>query len=307
MLGGAIAMAARRTGAAGRILGVANKDSTAQNARQSGAVDETTLDLRVGVGDADLVVLCVPVRTILDVAATVVPACRDSTVITDIGSTKSMIVREMEALIARTKSKSFFVGSHPLTGSEKKGFGAAETVRFDGATCVLTPTPRTDTEAYKKVEEFWKTLGLKTMRLAPEEHDAVLARSSHLPHLLAAVLITLQTDRSLDICGPALRDMTRLAASNPAMWTDIAEQNSPEICRALKELGQEAFRLAEDVEALAARASPGAESARERLFRFLADASQRHSEHFDTLPKAAKAAAGQGEPSPAAETMSPFR
>jgi len=307
MMGGAIAMAARRTGAAARIFGVAHNENAAQHAKQSGVVEEATLDLRAGVSDADLVILCVPVRTILDAAATVVPACREGTVITDIGSTKAVIVREIEALIARTKAKVFFVGSHPVAGSEKKGFGAAETVRLEGASCVLTPTPRTDNEAYRKVDEFWKTLGLKTLRLAPEEHDAVLARSSHLPHLLAAVLIDLQSDRSLEISGPGLRDMTRLAASNPAMWTDIAEQNSVEICKALKELGQDAMRLAEDVEALGARGGPGMEAARERLFRFLADARQRHAERFETPPKAAKPLSDLGEPAPPAEALSPFR
>lgn len=307
MMGGAIAMGARRTGAASRIIGVAHNENTVQNAKQSGVVDEATLDLRLGVSDADLVILCVPVRTILDAAATVVPACREGTVITDVGSTKTVIVREIEALIARTKAKVFFVGSHPVTGSEKKGFHAAETVRLDNATCVLTPTPRTDNEAFKKVDEFWKTLGLKTLRLAPEEHDAVLARSSHLPHLLAAVLVDLQTDRSLEICGPGLRDMTRLAASNPAMWTDIAEQNSSEICKALKELGQDAMRLSEDVEALAAHGSPGAAAARERLFRFLADARQRHEKRFETPPKPVKPESDLGEPATPAEALSPFR
>ena len=306
-MGGAIAMAARRSSAAARIIGVAHNENTVQHAKQSGVVDEATLDLRTGVSDADLVILCVPVRTILEAAATVVPACREGTVITDIGSTKSVIVREIEALIARKKAKAFFVGSHPVTGSEKKGFGNAETVRLDNATCVLTPTPRTDNESYKKVDEFWKTLGLKTLRLAPEEHDAVLARSSHLPHLLAAVLIDLQTDRSLEICGPGLRDMTRLAASNPAMWTDIAEQNSVQICKALKELGQYALRLAEDVEALAAVGSPGAAAARERLFRFLADARQRQEKRFETPPKPAKLESDPAGLAAPAEGMSPFR
>jgi prephenate dehydrogenase len=285
MMGGAIAIAARRSGAATRIVGVAHNQTTAMNAKQRGVVDDATLDLRAGVHDADLVVLCVPVQTILEAIATIVPVCREGTVITDIGSVKSVIVREAEALIAQSKSKVLFVGSHPVTGSEKKGFDAAEYVKLEGATCVLTPTQRTDNEAYRKVDDFWKALGLKTMRMAPDEHDAVLARSSHLPHLVAAALISLQSDRSMDISGPGLRDTTRLAASNPAMWTDIADQNALEISKALKELGTEVLELAREVEALNMRGTPGAEAARERLFRFLADARQRHEERF-SQPKA---------------------
>ena len=287
MMGGAIGMAARRTGAATRVIGVADNQDTIQRARIRGAVDDATLDLKGAAHEADLVILCVPVRTILDAAAAVIPACREGTIITDIGSSKSLIVREVEALIHKMKSKVHFVGSHPITGSEKKGIDSSEHVNMQGAPCVITPTQHTDIDAYRKVEEFWKAIGLKTTRMSPDEHDAVLARSSHLPHILAAALVGVQTDRSLDISGPGLRDMTRLAGSDPAMWTDIAEQNAVEVSKALKELGQEILRLSGEVEMLAMHDSPGAEAARERLFRTLADSRQRHDKRFAAQPKTA--------------------
>jgi prephenate dehydrogenase len=279
-MGGAIGMAARRTNSAARVIGVADNHETIQRARLKGAVDDATLDIRAAVHDADLVILCVPVRTILDAAAAVLPACSDGTIITDIGSSKALIVNEVEALIHRTKAKVHFVGSHPIAGSEKKGIDASDQVILSGAQCVITPTPHTDNESYHKVDDFWKSLGLKTTRLSPEEHDTVLARSSHLPHLLAAALISVQTDRSLDISGPGLRDTTRLAGSDPRMWTDIAEQNSVELSKALRELGEEVLRLSNEVEMLGARGTPGAEAARERLFRCLADARVRHEKRF---------------------------
>lgn len=285
MMGGAVGMAARRAGAATRVIGVADNQETIQRARVKGAVDDATLDLRAGVHDADLVVLCVPVRTILDAAAAVIPACREGTIITDIGSSKGVIVHDIEALIHKLKSKAHFVGSHPVTGSEKKGIDSAENVTLAGAPCVITPTQHTDNESYRKVEEFWKALGLKTFRLSPEEHDTVLAHSSHLPHILAAALVAIQSERSMEISGPGLRDMTRLAGSDPTMWSDITEQNAVEISRALKELSQEIVRLSNDVEMLAAHGTPGSESARERLFRYLADARQRHEKRFLVAPK----------------------
>src|SRR4051812_36527827 len=165
MMGGAIGMAARRTGAASRVVGVGDNQETIHRAKVKGAVDDATLDLRAGVQDADLVVLCVPVRTILDAAGSVIPACRDGTIITDIGSSKGLIVHQVEALIHKLKSKVHFVGSHPVTGSEKKGIDAAENVTLQGAPCVITPTQHTDNDSYRKVEEFWKALGLKTTRL----------------------------------------------------------------------------------------------------------------------------------------------
>jgi len=280
MMGGAIGMAARRAGSATRVIGVADSQDTIQRAKIKGAVDDATLDLRAGIHDADLVILCVPVKTILDAAAAVIPACREGTIITDIGSSKAVIVHQVESLIHKLKSKAHFVGSHPVTGSEKKGIEAADLVHVAGAPCVITPTQHTDNESYRKVEEFWKSIGLKTVRMSPEDHDATLARSSHLPHILSAALVAIQSDRSMEISGPGLRDMTRLAGSDPAMWSDIAEQNAVELSRAMKELGQEILRLSGDIEMLAAHGTPGAESSRERLFRFLADARQRHEKRF---------------------------
>jgi prephenate dehydrogenase len=302
LMGGAIGMAARRSGSATRVIGVADSQDTIQRARVKGAVDDATLDLRAGVHDADLVILCVPVRTILDAAAAVIPACREGTIITDIGSSKGVIVHDIDAMIHKLKSKVHFVGSHPITGSEKKGIDSAEYVTLEHAPCVITPTQQTDNESYRKVEEFWKSLGLKTIRLSPEDHDATLARSSHLPHILAAALIALQSDRSLDISGPGLRDMTRLAGSDPTMWTDIAEQNALEVSKALKELGHEINELAQEVEMLAAHGTPGAESARERLFRFLADARQRHEKRFNP-PKAEAPATSEEESVEPPETL----
>jgi prephenate dehydrogenase len=301
MMGGAIGMAARRTGCAARVVGVADSKDTIERARLKGAVDDASLDLREAVHDADFVILCVPVRTILDAAAAVIPACREGTIITDIGSSKAVIVKQIEAMLHKAKSKVHFVGSHPVTGSEKRGIDASEQVHIEGAPCVITPTQHTDIDAYRKVDEFWKAIGLKTTRLTAEEHDQVLARSSHLPHVLAAALVSLQTEKSLEISGPGLRDMARLAGSEPAMWTDIAEQNAHELSRALKELGQELLRVAQEVEMLEMHGTPGAEAARERLFRFLADARQRHDKRYNQqppkeAPSSAELEAVEGEP-----------
>jgi prephenate dehydrogenase len=297
MMGGALGLAARRTGAAMRVIGVADNQDTIQRAIACGAVDDATLDLHAAVQDAELVVLCTPVRTILDAAAAVLPVCREETIVTDIGSSKAVIVHSIENFIQRTKCKAFFVGSHPITGSEKRGIEAAEQITFAGAPCVLTPTQQTNIDAYRKTDEFWKALGMKTVRLSPEEHDTVLARSSHLPHMLAAVLVGLQSDRSLEISGPGLRDMTRLAGGDPALWTDIIEQNAGDVARALKELGQTITSLSNEVEMLNMRGTPGAESARERLFRFFADARQRHDKRF-TQAAAVEQVVADGEEVP---------
>jgi prephenate dehydrogenase len=278
-MGGAVGLAARRTGAALRICGVTDQAATIERARLMGAVDEATLDIREGVRDADLVLLAVPVRMIPVVAQAIIPVVRPGTVITDVGSTKYLVVSAVEQLLSREKAPIHFVGSHPLAGSEKSGIEAAPEVRLANATCILTPSQNTDNEAYHRVEEFWQTLEMKTMRLTPQEHDAVLARSSHLPHLLSFALVQVQSDRSMNLCGPGMRDMVRLAGSDVGLWTDIFAQNADELGRATRELGNEISQLATELEALAAGGG-GVESARERLFRYLADAHQRHEDRF---------------------------
>jgi prephenate dehydrogenase len=278
LMGGAVGLAARRTGAALRVCGVTDQNATIERARLMGAVDEATLDLREGVRDADFVLLAVPVHLVPRMAQTITPIVRPGTVLTDVGSTKHHVVAAVEQLLAREKSPVHFVGSHPLAGSEKAGLEAAPQVRLANATCILTPTQATDNDAYHRVEEFWQNLEMKTMRLSPEEHDAVLARSSHLPHLLSFVLVQAQSDRSMNLCGPGLRDMTRLAGSDVGMWTDILMQNAGEMGKVAKGMGNELLQLASEFEALAA--GGGTDAARERLFRYLADARQRHDQRF---------------------------
>ncbi len=294
-MGGAIGMAARRKGIASRVIGVADGRETMEKALAKGAVDDATMDLRGAVAEADMVILCVPVRSIIAAAQAVLPACRDGAIITDIGSSKTLIVRDIEALIQQRKSKVHFVGSHPITGSEKRGIEGSDAIQLEGASCAITPTQHTDIESYRKVEEFWKALGLKTSRLSPDEHDAVLARSSHVPHLLSPALVTIQTDKSLELSGPGLRDMSRLAGSDPTMWTDIVDQNAVEIGRALKDLGQELITLAQEIDQLSRPGTPGAEAARERVFRFLADARQRYDKRYGAAKEATPAEETESE------------
>ena len=119
LMGGAVGLAARRTGAALRVCGVTDQNATIERARLMGAVDEATLEVREGVREADLVLLAVPVRLVPVVAQTIIPAVRPGTVLTDVGSTKHQVVTAVEQLLARERSPVHFVGSHPLAGSEK--------------------------------------------------------------------------------------------------------------------------------------------------------------------------------------------
>jgi prephenate dehydrogenase len=291
--------AARRGEATLHVTGITGRAETVERAKAMGAVDEATLDLKTGVAKADLIILALPARLVLETARSLVSRAQPGAIVTDLTSTKTSIVTPVDEAYSRLKSSLRFIGSHPVAGSEKSGIEAAPEVVLTGAYCILTPTQASDSEACRQVDEFWKTLGMKTLRMSPEEHDAVLARSSHLPHLAAFTLIALQNDRSLQVCGSGLRDMTRLAGSDVTLWTDIFTQNASELAKAAGELGRQFLELSREAEALAKTGTPGADAARERLFHFLADARQRHEERFGQAAAALRQAAA-GEPTGAA-------
>src|SRR6185437_16261614 len=117
------------------------------------------------------------------------------------------------------------VGSHPMAGSEKRGVEYARTDLFENATCILTPTPQTDAGALAAIERFWQSIGMRTVKLSPEDHDRHLADISHLPHAIAAALIAMQTDAALPLAGKGFLDATRIAGGDGALWRDILHDN----------------------------------------------------------------------------------
>jgi prephenate dehydrogenase len=164
------------------------------------------------------------------------PALKPGAIVTDVGSVKAGVLRELETLIA--KSGAHFVGSHPMAGAEKTGVSAARADLFVNAVCVVTPTNKTNRAALKKVERFWKAVDARVLELTPAAHDALVSRSSHLPHVLAATLTNLvlnpaQPEFQAALCANGFRDTTRIASGSPEMWRDIALANPKNIARAV--------------------------------------------------------------------------
>src|SRR5205085_6624023 len=157
-------------------------------------------------------------------------SCRRGGILTDAGSTKAEIVRAVEA---NPDAGRLFVGGHPLAGSEKAGPGHARADLFDGRLVVLTPTPHTDRDALATVARFWEDLGARVKQMAPEHHDAAVARTSHLPHLVASVLAGSLPPDLLEIAASGFRDTTRVAAGDPDLWAAIFGQNRRSLSLAL--------------------------------------------------------------------------
>ena len=246
LLGGSLGLAVKRRRLAREVAGYVRRPASVKECADAGAVDFVTTDLLAAVWDADLAVLCTPVGQMRTLAQQMLPALKRGAVVTDVGSAKGSLVRELEPLVA--KAGAHFVGSHPMAGAEKMGVSAAQADLFVGAVCVITPTQQTNTAALRKVQQLWKTVGSRVMKMSPAVHDLLVSRSSHLPHLVAATLAASVLDPSRPkamarLCANGFRDATRIASGSPEMWRDIALANRKHLRVALDEFVRELQRV----------------------------------------------------------------
>jgi prephenate dehydrogenase len=240
LLGGSIGLAARHRKVVQRVALWARRPEAADEAWKLGAADEATTDLRKAVADAELVVLATPIGVMQSLAQQFKTVLADDCIVTDVGSVKYPVVTALSELLPR------FVGSHPMAGSEQSGIEAARRDLFEKAACIVTPTETTDKAALQTVFEFWKAIGCNVRTLSPTEHDEMVARISHLPHVVAAAVINVVCNggaHPLDFVGPGFKDFTRIASGPPEMWTEICQQNRQEIGRALDALIEELGKL----------------------------------------------------------------
>jgi prephenate dehydrogenase len=247
LLGGSLALAARAHGLAREIVGVGRDRGRLEAPLRAGAVDRVTTSVAEGVRDADVIVLAATVLANERLLGEVWGAMTPGALVTDVGSTKRGIVSAAERLAAGQPRA--FVGSHPMAGSEQSGFGVARADLFRGATVIITPTDASDPAAVKGVTALWETLGARVSALDPDTHDRVVAAISHLPHVAAWALVDAVgrfEPGALAFAARGFRDTTRIAASDPAMWTDILLGNRDAIVASLA-----AFRRAlDDLEGL---------------------------------------------------------
>jgi prephenate dehydrogenase len=237
LLGGSLGLALRQRGLADLVVGFVRRAASVRECERKGAVDRATRELGAAVKEADLIVLCTPIAQMGTLVAQMLPALKPGAILTDVGSVKASVVRDLEPLAA--SAEAFFVGSHPMAGAEKMGVAAARADLFMRAVCVVTPTRNSNPAAVRRIEQLWKAVGGRVLRLNPERHDQLVSRSSHLPHLLAATLVNLVLDpasppEQAALCANGFRDTTRIASGSPEMWRDIALANRKHLASALK-------------------------------------------------------------------------
>lgn len=242
LLGGSLGLALRKRGLASEVVGYVRRSPSLVECLACGAVTSATLDLREAVEGADLVVLCTPIAQMAPLTRQMLPFLKRGALVTDVGSVKGSVVRRLSTVLA--KSGAHFVGSHPMAGAEKTGVSAAREDLFDSAVCVVTPTEISQPKAVKKVETLWREVGCRVLSLSPGEHDVLVSRSSHLPHVLAALLTNLVLNPALRpeqqaLCANGFRDTTRIASGSPEMWRDIALANRGNLATALRSFVRE--------------------------------------------------------------------
>jgi prephenate dehydrogenase len=230
LIGGSIGLALKQRRLARCVVGIGWRRESLLRARHIGAVDQTTQQLERGVAEADLVVFCTPVTLIVDQVRFVAGQAPAAAILTDCGSTKARIVQQLDATLPASRR---FVGGHPLAGSEKRGVEHARPDLFEGRVCVVTRTNRTDSAALEQVRGFWEQLGARVVTLAPEVHDQIVGHTSHLPHLAAAALSLVLPERYHAFTAGGFRDTTRIAASDPELWTGIFLENADRLLEAL--------------------------------------------------------------------------
>jgi prephenate dehydrogenase len=236
LLGGSIGLAVKRRKLARQTAGFVRRRASLNDCERAGAVDFATTDLPAAVWDADLVILCTPLAQMRSRVREMLPALKRGAIVTDVGSVKASVVRELESLVQ--KSGAHFVGSHPMAGAEKTGVAAARADLFAGTVCIVTPTRKTSRAALTRVKQFWNAIGSRVLDLKPEIHDALVSRSSHLPHVVAATLAShvlnpVHPKQQAALCANGFRDTTRIASGSPEMWRDIALANRKNLDRSL--------------------------------------------------------------------------
>jgi len=228
LIGGSLARVLRERGAVGEVVGIGRGEANLQRGVELGVLDRYSLDAREGVRGADLVFVATPVCSIPAVVAQIAPYLSPGAVVTDGGSVKEYVVEACEPLMPRG---TFFVGGHPIAGTEHSGVEASFATLYQGKRCIVTPTERTDPAALAKVVEIWKLAGSTVPLMDPVQHDRVVAAISHLPHMVAYSLVNAVDgyDRFggelLSFSAGGFRDFTRIASSDPVMWRDIALTN----------------------------------------------------------------------------------
>jgi prephenate dehydrogenase len=236
LIGGSLALDARKHGLVEEVIGFGRTERNLRLAKKQGIIDRFLLDERAIPEDTDFLLNATPVSAVAETTAAFLPMLRPGCIVSDVGSVKGKLVREMDRLLPRGIP---FVGAHPIAGSEQWGAGAARTNLFVRRRCILTPTQKTDRRALKKVAALWRRVGARVEIMDADTHDMILGLISHVPHVLVYALVNAVARTRVrgisltNYCAGGFKDFTRIASSRPELWRDICLMNRKAIGKAL--------------------------------------------------------------------------
>lgn len=233
LLGGSIARGLKSRGLTQEVRGIGSRPATLEKALAAGVIDRVSGDWIEAASGADLIVLCTPPATVIENLDALRPICGASTVVTDVASTKAAICAHMRK---GWSTPYRFVGSHPMAGSEKSGPEYSDPDLFDGAVTFVEAANKHDSELHACVVGLWESLGSKVIPVDPDEHDRAVAKTSHAPHVLAALMAYLG-ERPFDFrayVGKGFLDTTRIAEGRPEIWRDICLTNADALAESLR-------------------------------------------------------------------------
>ena len=242
-MGGSLARALRHSGFVGEIVGYGRNLENLQLAVDLGVIDHAEARIEAAVRDADLVLIAAPVGAMAEVFSQLAGRVSRDAVITDVGSVKTSVIRAAREALNQEEFTRFVPG-HPIAGTEQSGVSASREDLFQEHQIILTPEPDTRRDAVDRVRELWEAAGGVVHFLDAEKHDAVLAASSHVPHVLAYALVDMLVRRDdhhdiFDFAAGGFRDFTRIAGSDPAMWRDICVANREPLMALLESFRQD--------------------------------------------------------------------
>lgn len=242
LIGGSFALALKQAKQVSHVVGVGRNAANLKTALERGIIDSTAPDAAAAARGADLVLIATPVAQFAEIFKALAGSLERKTLVTDGGSTKRDVIAAARKALGKGIAR--FVPAHPIAGAEKSGAAAASADLFRGKRVVLTPLPENRRAAVEQVEAAWKACGARVSRMDPEEHDAVLATVSHLPHVLAYALVHNVAKRNnseqlFSFAAGGFRDFTRIASSHPEMWRDICIANRDRLLQELKSYANE--------------------------------------------------------------------
>ena len=251
LIGGSIGLSMKKNNFESKIIGYAKTEKTLSRAVERGLVDDTEKNLVKAVNGADLIILATPLSTFRPIIEEIAPFLKKGSILTDTGSAKYAVLEELKDLIPKDVE---FIPGHPIAGTEESGPESGFPELFENRWCILTPTSDNSKESIQSIKFFWESLGSKVEIMDALHHDKVLAITSHIPHLIAYNIVGTANDLAnvtdsevIKYSAGGFRDFTRIAASDPKMWSDIFTYNSEAVLEMLDLFSSDLTKLRQSI------------------------------------------------------------